>query len=489
MPEPSGWIDVEPSCRCASAGAGLRGPGVEAYRSRPRMSSTAGRVRLGIVGGVVLIAAWSMATASVPPAAAVADTEIVPVRVVGGLRQAVAFTFDPLGRIWFVEKSAANVRIFDPASGDTRRFMHVPHVVSRAEQGLVGIELHPRFPERPWVYLYATRLVDGALRDQLLRVTAVEDRGTKQRVLWESPASEYAQHSGGRLLFGPDDMLYVAVGDALVPAAAQDPSSDRGKILRMTDDGTPAPDNPDPNSLVFASGIRNSFGLAFDPTTGNLWETENGPECNDEVNRIGAGANYGWGPNASCPAPADPTSTSIDGVRPVAPQLTFTPTIAPTGIVVCHDCGLGRGSNGAVFFGDYNVGQIHRATLGSSGDRIVGEEVVADASSLVLSLELGPDRSIYFSSYIAIFRLEIRGGGRPTPTQQAQPDLPARPSSEDGPNSRSIAPTRVTGGPALLIVGLLVLLVVAIGWFVGWLRNADKSSAPVGPDDGTRARR
>jgi glucose/arabinose dehydrogenase len=411
-----------------------------------------------------------------------AAPRIVPVRVVGELRQAVAFTFSSDGRIWVVEKAEANVRVHDPATGAVDVFVHVPDVVADAEQGLVGIELDPSYPERPFVYLYATRAVDGTLRDQVLRVTDVNGQGHEITVLWESDASPQHQHSGGRLLFGPDGALYVTVGDALDPDAAQDPTSERGKILRMTREGDPAPGNPEPASRVYASGIRNSFGLAFDPLTGSLWETENGPTCNDEINRIDAGANYGWGPNEECPETADPASTSVDGPDPVPPQLVFTPTIAPTGIAFCDGCGLGPRHEGAMFFADYVNGDIHRATLDEARERVLQAEVVASAPDLALSVEVGPDGALYFSSYIAIFRLELLRGGRASPAPSRSPTPPTSTPSATSAVSPGSPVTADDGWPPLAVAAVAG---VAVGSVVAALavarRRRSRSGGPTGP--------
>jgi len=404
--------------------------------------------------------------AFVPPRLAVATedpSQIVPVRIVGGLHQAVAFTFDPAGRIWFVEKAEGDVRIYDPVSGRNSLFFRVPDVFAEAEQGLVGIELDPGYPARPYVYLYATRFMGGSLRDQLLRVADRGGRGAGLRVLWDSLASSGHEHSGGRLLFGPDGALYMTVGDALEPAAAQDPASERGKILRMTPDAKPAPGNPFPDSRVYASGFRNSFGIAFDPLTGNLWETENGPSCNDEVNRVLPGTNYGWGPNGDCPEEADPSSTNVDGDNRVPPELTFTPTIAPTGIAFCFGCGLGRRSEGALFFGDYNDGAIRRATLDKDREHIVDDEVVAHGPDLALSVEVGSDGALYFSSYIAIFRLELRGSPQPQgspPTASPSPSQPSpTPSAPAGRSPDEVGSSRSgVHGVVLAALGSLAIL-------------------------------
>ena len=99
----------------------------------------------------------------------------------------------------------------------------------------------------------------------------------------------------------------------------------------MTSKGAVPPDNPFPGKLIFAYGLRNSFGFTFDPLTGKLWETENGPECNDEVNLEQAGENHAWGSSETCSTPpAPPANTNQDGPAPrILPLAYFTPTVLP----------------------------------------------------------------------------------------------------------------------------------------------------------------
>src|SRR4029453_11515636 len=121
----------------------------------------------------------------------------------------------------------------------------------------------------------------------------------------------------------PDRMLYVTHGEQTEPDDAQETNNLNGKILRLTPGGRPAPDNPyGPTNPGVLKGVRNPFGICFDPVDGAGYFTENGPDCDDEVNLLVPGANYGWSTSDFC------------GSQPVGtyPALkSFSPTIAPTG--------------------------------------------------------------------------------------------------------------------------------------------------------------
>jgi glucose/arabinose dehydrogenase len=327
--------------------------------------------------------------------------------VVTGIDTPTAFTFGPGNVVWYVEKSSGQIRTHDMGTGADALFADVPGVNADGERGMLGIALDPQYPSRPYVYVYATRTENGALRNEILRFTDAGGSGTNQTSIWHAPASNSPYHNGGHIAFGPDGMLYAVVGEGHDASNAQDLSNnDTGKILRMRPDGSVPNDNPF-NSRIYAYGIRNSFGFAFDPRTGRLWETENGPECNDELNRIIAGRNYGWGPTETC-AGASPRNTNRDGPKPVLPKLWYTPTIAPTGVAFCARCGLGAKSRGRLFFGAYNTGAIRRVTLGSSRTGVRGQKVVYTRGSGILSLEVGPHGRLYFSDQGGIFRLVRR---------------------------------------------------------------------------------
>ena len=353
-----------------------------------------------IAGAAALSAAlvWS------PAAPAMGAPALRAKLVVGNLNVPTAFTFGPGNRIWYVEKATGQIRVHDLGTGSDSLFDTVPGVNADGERGMLGVALDPGYPTDPYVYVYATRSVSGALENQILRLTDSNGTGTNQTVIFSAPASSSPYHNGGRILFGPDGMLYAIVGDAHDSSNAQDTTNeDRGKIIRIEPDGDAPSDNPF-GDRVWAFGIRNSFGFAFDPHTDDLWETENGPSCNDEINRIQGGANYGWGPNETCEG-TSPGNTNQDGPSPILPELFYQSTIGITGVAFCDGCRLGPQSDGAAFFGAVNNGEVTRIAFNDQRTAIAGHTVVFDHGESTLSYEVGPGGTIFFSDFDGINKL------------------------------------------------------------------------------------
>jgi glucose/arabinose dehydrogenase len=361
-----------------------------------RIRAAAGRIASAALLGAALLVAF--------PAPAQAAVTASP--VVTGLDEPTAFTFAPGGKIFYVEKSTGEIRTFNPASDVDHLFATIPGVQADGERGMLGIALHPGYPTRPFVYVYVTRTSRGSVKNQILRLTDRRGSGVDRRTIFSTPASENPYHNGGRILFGPDSMLYAIVGEGHTAANSQDLGNPRGKILRMTPLGKVPADNPIRHSKIFAFGIRNSFGFAFDPMTDKLWETENGPSCNDELNYIPRGSkNYGWGPRESCGSLPAPRDTNNSGPKPrIQPELWFTSTIGITGMTFCNGCGL-SGFEGDVFFGDVNNGQIRRVPLNVDRTTVSGTGTVVLDTGSVLSMETGPDGAIYFSDFSGIYTL------------------------------------------------------------------------------------
>jgi glucose/arabinose dehydrogenase len=281
------------------------------------------------------------------------------------------------------------------------------NVNSDGERGALGVAVDPRWPARRFVYVFATRTTSKGLRNQVIRIKVENGRNMGLRTLLSVSAGPASNHNGGRIAFGPDGKLYVVIGENAVPSNAQDRSANlHGKILRINPDGSVPTGNPF-GTRIWVYGIRNSIGFAWDRTTGRLWETDNGPDCNDEVNLIRKGRNYGWGPNADCSSGSAPTNTNNSGPTPrVLPKHTFVDTIGITGAAFCRACGLGAAFNGDLVVGAVNDGVIRRFDLNATRSGFdSGPTVVLDRPGPVLSMEVGPNGRIFFSDFGAIYRL------------------------------------------------------------------------------------
>jgi len=174
-----------------------------------------------------------------------------------------------------------------------------PPAVHTAEGGMMGMDHHPDFPAEPYIYImYTYEADDGNLYS---RITRLVDRGRyaeDEEVIFDGiPAAE--NHNGGRIMFGPDEKLYVTTGDVWDRQLSQEPDSLAGKILRINADGTIPEDNPDPDSPVYSLGHRNPQGLAWNDRD-HLFISDHGPsgeeslQAKDMVKVIQPGGNYGW---------------------------------------------------------------------------------------------------------------------------------------------------------------------------------------------------
>lgn len=357
--------------------------------------------RTGI--GSVLVASWIVGMIALTAGPAI-SAEAVPVAT--GLNVPVGFTFSPKGRLFYLERHIGWVRIRNLQTDFDRRVYRITNINSTGERGALGIALHPSWPDRPIAYAFATRNTSSGLRNQVLRFRLEGGHATGVRTILSAAAGPASNHNGGRILFGPDGKLYVVIGDNARPANAQDRTGNlRGKILRVNPDGSIPATNP--FGRIWAYGIRNSIGFAFDPVTGRLWEQDNGPACNDEVNRIVKGGNHAWGPNQDCSSGTSPTNTNNSGPSPrILPRYTFVDTKGLTGVAFCAACGLGQAVNGDLLVGAVNDGIIRRFDLNARRKGIVGGPIVVlDRPGPVISLEVGPNGRIYFSDEGAVYRL------------------------------------------------------------------------------------
>jgi glucose/arabinose dehydrogenase len=206
--------------------------------------------------------------------------------VASGIEVPWGLAFLPDGDALVAERESGRVIRVDGNGGRHREVLRVPGVVAEGEGGLLGLAVPPDAGADGPVYAYLT--TDSDNRVVRFRLGSGEEPEVVLRGV-----ARAATHNGGRIAFGPDGMLYVGTGDAGSPETAQDPDSPNGKILRLTPDGEPAPDNPDPGSPVFSLGHRNVQGLAWDED-GRFYAVEFGQNRFDEVNLVEPGANHGW---------------------------------------------------------------------------------------------------------------------------------------------------------------------------------------------------
>jgi quinoprotein glucose dehydrogenase len=363
--------------------------------------------------------------AFVPSAPASAAITFEPVAT--GLSFPSNMAFTPDGMLLFAEKDTGDIRVIRDGELVEDPLAHVD-VLSSSEQGLLGLALDPAFATRPWIYVYYS---DQALHlNRLARIRA-DDAAAPPEPLLDALTTKHGYHNGGDLVFGGDDKLYVAVGEVHEAERAQDPDDLGGKILRLNPDGSTPSDGPfGPENAAYSMGHRNSFGLCVDPSTGDLWETENGPGSDDEVNRIERGGNYGWpdqlGPGGE-PAFIDPV-------------LDFPDVIVPTGCAVWE---------GDLYFGAYGTGALYRLSLPAGSD--ARGDVVANAGAGITDLQVSPEGDLYVATSDAIWK--VSGTGSPTP----QTGAPAADPSDSGWKS-AIA---VVAGLALA-AGLIMRFVA--GW-------------------------
>jgi glucose/arabinose dehydrogenase len=339
-------------------------------------------------------------------------------------------------------------------------------VNAASERGLLGIAVNTESP--PGVFLFYTEAAnDGGppLGNRVYRYewnSALAQLENPSLIL-DLPVLPGPNHDGGVLVLGPPGevpgigdgaLLYVVIGDLNRDGQLENfengaPPDDTGVILRVQQDGSPAPGNPfQPYCSVtsaqtcsddgdcpggetcltevaryYAYGVRNSFGMALDPATGELWDTENGPGINDEINLVEPGFNSGW--QDVMGLVLNPTGLfDIPGAGNTysPPEFTWTDTNAPTAIVFPDGSALGPSFDDSALVGDNNAGQLYEFPLNASrdgfdlppplADLIADDNAERDLLAIgdfgsITDLVIGPDGDLYVVSIGdgAIYRL------------------------------------------------------------------------------------
>ncbi len=260
-----------------------------------------GGAALGSILLLILLAAATYAFAQ-PVEARLGGEQVRVVAFARGLDTPWSIAFLPNGRLLVTERDG-RLRPIDATGKVGAPISGVPQVAARGQGGLLDVTLDPKFAQNRLIYLSyaeprpegaATAVARGKLSDDLTRLTDVDV------IFRQQPAVSGGNHFGSRLVFAPDGMLFVTLGERFnYMDKAQDLSTTLGKVVRIAPDGSIPSDNPfvDKDGArpeIWSYGHRNVQAGVIEPATGRLWTVEHGPRGGDEVNKPEAGKNYGW---------------------------------------------------------------------------------------------------------------------------------------------------------------------------------------------------
>jgi aldose sugar dehydrogenase len=323
-----------------------------------------------------------------------------------------SLAFLPEGKILVTERLPGTMRILDTKGALSEPLAGVSVVASAAAKdiGLLDVVLDPGFTSNHRIFFTFFDFVDGTdSNTYVARARLDEAKGalTDVAVIFRAqpamPSKRLGGKTGGRIAIGRDGNLFVTIGDRSDSPpwdVAQRLDTDLGKVIHITPDGAPAPDNPfigKPGVLaeIWAYGTRSQEGLAFDPRTGRLWETEHGPRGGDELNIIEKGQNYGWPVIVhGIDYPGTVIGEGIthkEGME--EPVYYWDPVIAPSGLAFYTGNLFPQWKN-SVFVGGLRGMMLDRLTL--ANDKVVAEEpLLTDLRARIRDVRVGPDGAVY----------------------------------------------------------------------------------------------
>ena len=382
-----------------------------------------------------------------------------------GLKIPTSMAFLAPNNILVLEKNSGNVlRILD-GNLIKKPLLHVNAATQFLEWGLLGIAIskqtNPASDDsgqvHTYVFLYYTksganpRVSEG---NHIYRYELVNDQLINSVELLNLPSNapdplSESNHNGGKVLIGPDNNVYTIIGDV----GSHDGQAQNNKIgkkldgtsgiLRITKDGQPVVPDPlgtqDPTRVYYAYGIRNSFGMDFDPVTGNLWDTENGPTYGDEINLVKPGFNSGWNQimgvwqvNGPLPGPVaeNPGKDLINfdgkGIYR-SPEFVWNQTVGPSALKFLNSDKLGKQYENTMFVGNVNTGDLYnfklnedRTSLLLSGPlqgKVANNQddlksvIFGHGFGTITDLEVGPDGFLYVLTFDGTIYRIVPGTG------------------------------------------------------------------------------
>jgi glucose/arabinose dehydrogenase len=363
----------------------------------------------------------------------VRDPNLDVQEVVGGLSSPTSMIFLNKSNILVSEKEG-NVRLVTNGVLQEQPILQVS-AKAESERGLLGVASSSdnNSPHNTNIFLYYTG--GDPVRNRVYKYQWNGETLVNPTLILDLPAAPGYIHVGGKIVIGPDGYLYAVIGDLNHYGKLQNfpdwpPPDDTGSIFRINpEDGSAAPDNPfatsegDILSKYYAYGIRNSFGLDFDPLTGKLWDTENGPSSFDEVNLVRPGFNSGWytvmGP-ISLSGVTEDDLVNFPGSHYADPLFSWADSVGPTDIEFFNSSSLGSKYENNIFVGDIKWGNLYFLEVNEKRDGIIFDttQQLSGLTDLVVNnneelssitfgsgfggitdIETGPDELLYVLSY------------------------------------------------------------------------------------------
>lgn len=354
--------------------------------------------------------------------------------MIDGLVSPTSLAFLDDNNILFLEKEG-NVRLISNGVLQSEPVLQIEQVESNNERGLLGIAY-----DGNRVYLFVTESgaqvegvsTEGEVRNRVYSYAWDGSSLTDPQLLLDLPSTPGTNHQGGKLKVGPDNQLYVVVGEMQREGQLQNfingpPPDDTGVILRVNPiDGSASIDNPfveggEEAGRYYAYGIRNSYGFDFDPMTGKLWDAENGEDVFDEINLVEPGFNSGWksvmGPIGSNTGVTESDLVNIPGSHYADPVFSWAESRGVTDIEFLNSSAFGSIYENGIFAGDITSGILYyfqpnaeRTGMGLENDPLLNDMVADSDDELsgvtlgtgftgISEIETGPDGNLYILTY------------------------------------------------------------------------------------------
>jgi glucose/arabinose dehydrogenase/plastocyanin len=486
-------------------------------------------------------AAYSKAAPS-PLGPTINDANLTAELLVKGLKRPTSMAFLGPNDILVLEKETGLVKRILNGKLLPTPLLDVP-VASDIERGLLGIAIsqNKSLDGQRYVFLYYTESGGGQDGDdltagvspagnRLYRYELTNDNGklVNPKLLLDLPAipeNQRGEHNGGKVLIGPDGNVYLVIGEVgghrtQAQNNESGPNADgTGGILRVTQDGNAVSNSilgkKPPLNVYYAYGIRNSFGMDFDPVTGTLWDTENGPTSGDEINLVQPGFNSGWSKIEGYAKDAilgkiNPSTDLVKLGKKAKyhdPEFVWAITVGPTALKFLNSNKLGAEYHNDMFVGDIDNGYIYHfkldvgrtELLAPTGENLVNKAVTPQKLPTLIfgqgfggvtDLQVGPDGYLYVLTFPgSIYRI--------VPTSVAKPALSATSTPKPSASTNSTNSTNVEVGKNIYIMGVKGTksyspgrLTIGVGDTVTWT-NSDVIAHTVtsgkdgDPDEGT----